>query len=221
MTGSWWPSPARATGRTPTGWLPWSRDFAALPRAAPKCLGDGFGDDLGDGLGDGLGNGGVRQVIVEFHNGYLFVSRVRGGFDVGVSVAAGCDLGAVGYEVALLVERLGESLTLDIAADPQEFSTRMRRTRMMALTEAPPTLASAKILVAGGAGAGKSTFVETITEIPSILADQTTPLTRDFGRITVDRALRLYLFGTPAPGPLWLHVGSVGSGRSRSGDRCG
>lgn len=87
---------------------------------------------------------------------------------------------------------------------------------MMTLTEAPPTLASAKILVAGGTGAGKSTFVETITEIPSILADQTTPLTRDFGRITVDRALRLYLFGTPRQdryGFMWdqLSAGALGA----------
>ena len=87
---------------------------------------------------------------------------------------------------------------------------------MMSLTEAPPRLASAKILIAGGAGAGKSTFVETITEIPSILADRTSPLTRDFGRITVDKALRLYLFGTPRQdryGFMWdqLAAGALGA----------
>lgn len=89
----------------------------SLAEGGAQVLGEGLGDDLGDGLGNGLGNGGVRQVIVEFHYGYLFVARLSGGFDVGVSVAAGCDLGAVGYEVALLVERFGESLTLDVAAD--------------------------------------------------------------------------------------------------------
>lgn len=86
----------------------------------------------------------------------------------------------------------------------------------MSPTEAPPRLASAKILIAGGAGAGKSTFVETITEIPSILADRTSPLTRDFGRITVDKALRLYLFGTPRQdryGFMWdqLAAGALGA----------
>ena len=89
----------------------------SLAEGGAQVLGEGLGDDLGDGLGDGLGNGGVRQVLVEFHAGYLFASRVNGGFDLGVSVAADCDLGAVGYEVALLVERLGDALTLDIAAD--------------------------------------------------------------------------------------------------------
>lgn len=87
---------------------------------------------------------------------------------------------------------------------------------MMTLTEAPTTLASAKILVAGGAGAGKSTFVDTITEIPSIRAHQTTPLARDFGRITVDKSLRLYLFGTPPQdryGFMWdqIAVGALGA----------
>jgi uncharacterized protein len=89
----------------------------SLAEGGAQVLGEGLGDDLGDGLGDGLGNGGVRQVIVEFHHGYLFVARVTGGFDLGVSVAADCDLGAVGYEVALVVDRLGAALTLDIASD--------------------------------------------------------------------------------------------------------
>lgn len=54
--------------------------------------------------------------------------------------------------------------------------------------------ASAKILIAGGPGAGKTTLVETISEFAPSAAH---PLAIDFGRITVDRTLRLYLFGMP------------------------
>lgn len=57
--------------------------------------------------------------------------------------------------------------------------------------------ASAKILIAGGPGAGKTTLVETISEFPPIPEDSERPSAIDFGRITVDRALRLYLFGMP------------------------
>lgn len=64
-----------------------------------------------------LGKDGVRQVLVEFFAGYLLVARVPGGYDLGVAVAPECDLGAVGYEVAILVERLGDSLTPEGAAE--------------------------------------------------------------------------------------------------------
>jgi uncharacterized protein len=54
--------------------------------------------------------------------------------------------------------------------------------------------ASVKILIAGGPEAGKTTLVETISELAPIGAH---PLAIDFGLITVDRTLRLYLFGMP------------------------
>lgn len=54
--------------------------------------------------------------------------------------------------------------------------------------------ASTKILIAGGPGSGKTTLVRTISEFAPITDH---PLAIDFGRITVDRTLRLYLFGMP------------------------
>jgi uncharacterized protein len=64
---------------------------------------------LAEGGAQVMGKGGVRQVIVEMHEGYLLV--------LGVLTNAECDLAAVGYEMALLVERCGPALTPDIVAE--------------------------------------------------------------------------------------------------------
>jgi uncharacterized protein len=72
---------------------------------------------IAEGGAQVLGKDGVRQVLVEFYAGYLLVARIPGGYDLGVAISQDCDLGAVGYEVALLVERLGAALNADAAAE--------------------------------------------------------------------------------------------------------
>jgi signal recognition particle receptor subunit beta len=81
--------------------------------------------------------------------------------------------------------------------------------------EGTPPPVPVKIIVAGGFGVGKTTTVRAISEIapltteaemttesvgvddPGGLAKTTTTMAMDFGCVTIDRTLKLYLFGTP------------------------
>ncbi len=55
--------------------------------------------------------GRVSQVIVEMEFGNLFVMAVDAGSTVGVLADGDADIGAVGYEMALLIDRVGALLT--------------------------------------------------------------------------------------------------------------
>lgn len=92
-----------------------------------------------------------------------------------------------------------------------------------------------KIVIAGGFGAGKTTFVDSISEIAPLTTEApmtslaigvddnsmikrkvTTTVAMDFGRITLGDATMLYLFGTPGQDRFWfmwdeLSRGAVGA----------
>jgi uncharacterized protein len=92
-----------------------------------------------------------------------------------------------------------------------------------------------KLVIAGGFGVGKTTTVGSISEISPLTTEadmtsaaagiddaskvpgkRTTTVAMDFGCITIDESLKLYLFGTPGQdrfGFLWddLAIGAIGA----------
>lgn len=51
--------------------------------------------------------GRVLQSVVEMQNGYLLIMRVGDGSHLAALAASNADIGQVGYEMAVLVERVG------------------------------------------------------------------------------------------------------------------
>ena len=74
---------------------------------------------LAYGAAGRFGGGAVSEVIVEMENAFLFVTGISDGSCLAVVAQAGCDVGLVGYEMAVLVERAGPVLTPALRAELQ------------------------------------------------------------------------------------------------------
>jgi predicted regulator of Ras-like GTPase activity (Roadblock/LC7/MglB family) len=68
-------------------------------------------DSLARGAARLLGDGKLTQSILEMEAGYLFISAIDRGATLVVHAARGCDMGLVGYEMAMLTSRAGHALT--------------------------------------------------------------------------------------------------------------
>lgn len=66
---------------------------------------------LGQGAAGALAYNGLERIIVAMTGGFLLVASVSDGSCIGVVAKAGCDIGAVGYQMTLLAERAGHILT--------------------------------------------------------------------------------------------------------------
>jgi predicted regulator of Ras-like GTPase activity (Roadblock/LC7/MglB family) len=66
-----------------------------------------------------FGGGTVTQTVVEMEKGFLLVMSVSDGSCLAVLAAPSCDIGLIGYEMALLVARTGEVLTPQLRAELQ------------------------------------------------------------------------------------------------------
>jgi len=61
----------------------------------------------------------VEQVLIEMSGGHMFVASISDGSSLSVLAEKQADLGLVGYEMALLIDRVGAALTPELVKHMQ------------------------------------------------------------------------------------------------------
>ncbi|MGI4894222.1 MAG: roadblock/LC7 domain-containing protein [Janthinobacterium lividum] len=72
---------------------------------------------LARGAARQLGSGEVRQAIIEMDEAFLFLVNISDGSVLAVAAEAGCDVGLIGYEMAMLVQRAETVLTPQLVSE--------------------------------------------------------------------------------------------------------
>lgn len=86
-----------------------SRDLPQADAEHLAALSSGF-HSLAKGAGRHFAAGDVRQTMIEFDEGFLFVTSAGDGSCLSVLTEGGADVGQIAYEMTLLVHRVGEHL---------------------------------------------------------------------------------------------------------------
>jgi uncharacterized protein len=76
-------------------------------------------ESLTEGAARLFAAGMVNQTVVEMEKGFLFVMGVGDGSCLAALAAPSCDVGVIGYEMAMLVTKVGDVLTPQLRAELQ------------------------------------------------------------------------------------------------------
>lgn len=74
---------------------------------------------LAYGAAGRFGGGSVNEVIVEMEHAFLFVTGISDGSSLAVVASSDCDVGLVGYEMAVMVDQVGSVLTPELRNELQ------------------------------------------------------------------------------------------------------
>ncbi|HKS46553.1 MAG TPA: roadblock/LC7 domain-containing protein [Amycolatopsis sp.] len=67
---------------------------------------------------------GLKLIMIEMRRGFLLVSTMAGGSCIAVIANDKCDIGLVGYQIAMLAERAGRLLTPALVSELREALAR-------------------------------------------------------------------------------------------------
>ncbi len=76
-------------------------------------------ESLTEGAARLFSAGSVNQTVVEMEHGFLFVMAVGDGSCLAVLAAPSCDVGVIGYEMTMMVTKVGDMLTPQLRAELQ------------------------------------------------------------------------------------------------------